>query len=244
MGLMNMNMRSRPYSRLEKIEERKSKRTAIVFILLTVGFVLFVGFFGISLVSNIAEFISGSKTNNTSQGDTTAPPPPVLFSAPEQTNMDEISISGSTEAGAKVKIYVGQNNIETTADDNGQFSEKVKLEKGDNSIYAVATDSAGNTSNQSKTIIVTLDTEKPEIKINSPKDGDKFYGNQQKQLTIQGSTEADANVTINDRIVILDASGNFKYTTSLQDGDNSFTIKATDKAGNQSDTSITVKFMP
>jgi hypothetical protein len=49
---------------------------------------------------------------------------------------------------------------------------------------------------------------------------------------------------INDRIVSVDDSGTFQYTTTLNDGANTFAVKSTDQAGNTTEKDITLNFNP
>jgi hypothetical protein len=234
----------KPYSRLEKIEEQNSKRTALTYIILTLGVIVFVGVFGIAVFSGLAELINGSKSYQSQSTDNTPPPPPILSTAPQETNNQKIMITGSTESQAIVTLNVNNKKYEGVADDKGQFAIEVNLDKGSNFIYATAVDNSGNISIQSNNITVILNTEKPKLEITKPKDGDKFYGPKQQQITIEGTTDSNSTLTVNDHIVILDPSGAFRYTTIIPEGDTLFTIKSTNKAGNTTESTLTVTFVP
>ena len=75
-------------------------------------------------------------------------------------------------------------------------------------------------------------------------DNSSYYGSGQRQVTIQGETETDVQITINDRFITIDDEGKFQYTTTLNEGANTFSVKAKDKAENTTEKSITLNFTP
>ena len=64
-----------------------------------------------------------------------------------------ILIKGTTVAGADVFV----NDAETKADANGEFKVNVVLEEGENEIFVVANDQAGNYAEASVTIILNTE---------------------------------------------------------------------------------------
>ncbi len=101
--------------------------------------------------------------------DTTAPDAPVITQPTTPTNDDSITISGTAEADATVTL--SQNGIvltssTATADANGDWSIEATLSAdndGANSFTATAADQAGNVSDVSNSVAVTLDQTKPTI---------------------------------------------------------------------------------
>ena len=234
------------YSRRLKTEEFKNKRKAIFFIFLTLASLIIIFFYGLPAVIKFAAFI-----NELNQGslpvevkDTTPPPPPRLTSLPKATNNERIEVRGNTEAGAKVTIYINGKEEEILSDSSGNFNLSLKLIKGDNYISAKATDGSGNESQKSDTQKITLDTEPPLLEIIRPDDNSEFFGSRQRQLIIEGKTEETARVQINQRQVVVESEGNFTFSTTLQEGENNFTIIAEDEAGNQTESSLSVSFIP
>lgn len=75
-------------------------------------------------------------------------------------------ISGSTEAGATVDVYVdGELVATTTADENGEWSVEVdeELEDGEREVTVTATDEAGNTTVVQRDVYVDVTgAEEPE----------------------------------------------------------------------------------
>ena len=80
--------------------------------------------------------------------------------------------------------------------------------------------------------------------IESPGVGSELYGENQKNVNIVGQTEAGVTLTINDRIATVSETGSFNFSTTLSEGENQFTLKAQDRAGNEAETSLTLRFTP
>lgn len=234
------------YSRRQTVEEKKNKRKAATLVTLSIVFVVLMFFYGLPLLVKLANVAYDFK--KTSQpieiNDTTPPPPPRIDALPVATNKTSLTISGSSEPGATVIIDQNGKTHEAAIDNDGKFSLTIDLSDGENFIKASTKDSAGNESYDTKTYSVTFDNEKPELTITSPQNGSDFYGSSQKKLTIKGTTEEDVKLQINDRLAIVDSSGNFSFPVQLNEGTNSFNIKATDLADNTTEVTIDVNFTP
>ena len=234
------------YSRLQSVEEKRNLRSTILFIVLTIAVIVLLVFVGVPLFGRISIFISDLRggTKAITKNDITPPAPPKFNFSPAFTNQQNINISGNAEPGATVKLTFDGNPQETLADKDGNFSFSLQLNDGDNNFSAIATDSSGNQSQLSQKYKITLNTKPPDLTVTSPSDGTSFFGSNQRQVTIQGTTEAGCQLTINDRIVSVDDNGTFQYTTTLNDGANSFAVKSTDQAGNLTEKDITLNFSP
>ncbi|MFZ5932877.1 MAG: Ig-like domain-containing protein [Patescibacteria group bacterium] len=234
------------YSRLASVEERRNKRRAFFFIVLTVLSILVLIFFGLPSIAKFAAFLTDIRKSSlpVDKNDTTPPAPPRLSRLPEATNKTEVELSGTTEEGATVILFINGKEEEIVADADGKFAFSLPLRKGENEVYAKAKDLAGNESQPSAVQIVIFDNEPPNLDISSPDDGSQFYGEKQRQLTITGVTEGGVTLTINDRIVKVEEDGSFTFVTTLGEGGNSFNFKSTDKAGNQTEKTISVNFSP
>ncbi len=223
------------YSRLAQIEEKRNLRTAIVLVFLSILLIAGVGVFGIPLLTRIAGVAVDLKGSSSTDNDTTPPPPPIITQVPDFTNQSKITLQGSTETGATLKIYLNDEKQEQIADVNGRFTTDLNLVNGENSLYATATDKNGNTSNDSTHYTLVFDNIAPSLNITSPAENTTFYGQKNKQVTIEGSGEAGCTLTVNNRVIVLDDSGNFKFTMTLSDGENILNFKLTDRAGNQTE---------
>ncbi len=232
------------YSRRLKVEEKENRRKAYGFALLTLACIAFMIYFGIPLLARVSNFTYDLRKSGEpiESSDKTPPPPPSFSELPSFTNKDRLDINGNTEPGVTVVIFLNDKRDEVVADSGGSFSKSLPLNNGENSIYAYAQDSAGNKSHETSAFSITFDNQDPDLEVGSPKDGDMFYGQKQKQLPISGKTESGAQVYVNDRFVIMNSDGTFSYTYGLNDGENVLTVKAEDKAGNTTEETITVKF--
>lgn len=236
----------RQYSRLASVEQKKNKRTAIIFAGLSVVLIVFLAFFGLRFLGQVTGFFENVESSNSqvNSDDVTPPAPPRLNYLPEYTNKEELVLEGTSESGSTVVIALNDTTKEVITDAQGLFSATLRLQKGQNNISAKAIDINGNESSETPHSSITFDDEKPAIEVIKPKDGDKFYGNKQRQITVEGKTEADATLTINNRVVVIGSDGVFRFTTNLGEGQNSFNIKSTDQAGNQTELTINVEFTP
>ncbi|OGM75980.1 hypothetical protein A2210_01445 [Candidatus Woesebacteria bacterium RIFOXYA1_FULL_40_18] len=232
------------YSRLASVEEKRNVRAAFVLVILTIISLIALFTFGLPSVAKFASFVADLKKGNVpvEKNDTTPPAPPKIKNLPEATNQESLIIEGTSESGAEIQIFLNDNPSEVVAGENGTFSFSANLEKGTNSIYLVAKDKSGNLSQKSQAVMVILDKETPNLDITSPKDGQQFSGSLERQIIIEGKTEAKSSLTINDRLVKVEEDGSFSFSTSLSEGDNSFNLKVSDLAGNKAEKSLTVKF--
>jgi hypothetical protein len=234
------------YSRLARTEEKKNIKRAILFGVLTIGIIIAFVFFGLPTVARFAGFLADLRKSGSpiEISDTTPPAPPMLERFPEYTKDQQLKISGKTEPGATVTLFLNTNDEEIIANKDGEFNYTFKLRKGENTISAKAKDAAGNESQESKIYEVVFDNESPDLEITSPEEGKEYYGSKERQITIEGLTEDGVSLTINNRIVAVEEDGSFTFLTTLDEGKNNFNIKSTDKAGNQAEMDFTVSFTP
>ena len=162
------------------------------------------------------------------------------------TNDNTLTLTGSAEANATVKVYDGATLLgSATADGSGNWSyTTAALANGGHSLTATATDVAGNTSAASTALSVTIDTSAPatpaiaSFSTDSGIVGDGITND--NTLTLTGTAEANSVVKVYDGATLLgsataDGSGNWSYTTAaLTNGGHSLTATATDVAGNTS----------
>lgn len=238
-------MLSKQYSRLAKVEEKRNLRSAVIFGGLTILTLILAVFYGVPMVARFATLLSNLKGSKETIDTTNLPPPPppIISTPPEFTNQQSLHVDGTAQSGSTVDIYFNNQTKEIIIGSDGKFSGDYTLVKGANTLYAIAKNRAG-TSESSKKFTITYDTEPPKLEITQPKNGDNFYGDKQKQLSIQGATDPEASVTINGRVAIVENDGSFQGTFDLNGGANSFTITALDRAGNKKETTISVNFTP
>ncbi len=225
-------------------EEDKVRRRAIIFGILTLilGTVLVV--WGIPLFINLVEFLGNvkSESQSTVKQDIIPPPVPRLSYMPEATNSAQLEIKGVTEPEAVVKINVNEELIESVVNEEGTFElEKVTLEKGENTIFAWAVDDSENESAQTEEFKIIYETDPPPLEIVKPEDG---IAVEEQTIEIEGNTEPNARVEINEHVVIVNLEGKFTYNLVLQEGENEINVTAEDSAGNLEEKKLTVTYLP
>ena len=236
----------RGYSRLASAEEKRNIRRAVTFGVLTVASILALFLFGLPTVAKFAAFLSDIR--KTSQpielNDTTPPSPPRIDTLPDATNKSALDVKGKAEVGSTVILTFNAKEQEVLVGNDGDFVFSLDLDDGENKLSFLAKDTSGNESQRTQTYKVIFDNDEPKLEISSPSDGAEFFGSSERQVTLQGTTEPEIELTINDRPIKVDDNGSFTYATTLNEGDNPFNIKAVDKAGNTTEKSLTLKFSP
>ena len=234
------------YSRLTKIEGQKSKRTAIYFSVLTLvmAFVLF--FFGLPAIIKFAAFIASVKNSDKIKitEDKTPPAPPIITTIPKAVKETKFTIEGTAEAGTTIILNLNGTTTDSLVDDSGSFTFTIDLKNAANTFYLIAKDTAGNLSAETNKYQVKLDTTNPLLTITKPEDNSNFYGNAEKQITVEGETEPEVTLAINGNIVVVSENGKFSYNYNLSDGENTFNIKSTDEAGNQTEKNLIITYSP
>lgn len=174
--------------------------------------------------------------------DTTAPTGTTIDSPSDgdHTSSTTPDFSGKAEAGSSVTVYEGGTEIcSTTADQNGDWSCTAgnALSEGDHTFHAVATDAAGNESDSSNEVTLTIDTTNPGVTISAPVDS--------STVTTRTPT---VTFTIDEPVVSttckvdggtpVSCSSGF-VTASLADGSHTVVVTATDAAGNVGTATVT-----
>jgi bacillopeptidase F len=228
-------------------EEKRNRQRAAKFIVLTIitGAVLF--FYGIPFLGRFAAFVSELAKGDKpiTRDDKTPPAPPQIDTPPDYTKEEILKISGKSEEGATIRFTFNSTDEELVTDSDGTFKKNLDLRKGENTLLLSATDISGNESQKTKTYTIVFDNESPDLTVDSPSDGTSFYGTRERQVDIKGTVDdKESTVTVNDRYVAVEDDGSFQFTTTLNEGENKFTVKAQDKAGNSVETSLTLNFSP
>ncbi len=237
----------RRFSRLAKIEEKNDQKKALGYLLAAGCLVAVIILWGMPVLSGIFLWLTGNQNSSVSDNTDTIPPsPPQLYSQFEATNSATITIRGLAEPDTRV--FVTQNGTQTIsaqAEDDGQFDiENMILTEGENQIVSVAMDIAGNRSKESNILKINYSTLKPTLEINTPSENQLFSGTGNQKVTIKGRTDPSNSVFVNDRMLILTATGNFEYRYSCNPGLNTITVTATDKNGNQTQKILNLTYQP
>jgi hypothetical protein len=190
---------------------------------------------------------SGNSNTRTITVDTTAPNAPTITTPPANVTQGSatVNLGGAAEAGATVEVFEGATSRGTATATGGAWSVTISnVLDGAHSYVARATDAAGNTSGNSGTRTITVDSAFPDTTVTGGPDG----------LTNGNSpsfsfTSTKANSTFRCK---LDgpgaATGTFAACTSpkayanLTDGTYTFSAVATDPLNHEDPTPDTRTF--
>ncbi|GEM_PF-973602 len=150
------------------------------------------------------------------------------------SNVSRIPVSGKTLPDAVVSI----NGIIAAVDYQGIFHGEVNLEAGPNIIEIVASDFYGN---EKSSILTVIYVAALPLTVTEPLNNAVVIS---PLLTVKGITNADAVVSINGKIVSVDASGNFSEPVTLEAGPNLIEVLASDFYGNSANVMVTVIYSP
>ena len=172
--------------------------------------------------------------------------PEVAITRPTNTltNTDSFTLTGTAEVGSTVNLLreAGTDSLGSATATNGAWTITVTLDDGANTLTATATDRAGNTSDATDAVIITLDTGKPE----KPAITTTAQSVNTASFTLTGTAEADSTVDLfrgSETVSLGSATatnGAWTITVTLDDGANTLTATATDRAGNTSDATDAV----
>ncbi|MFD2628969.1 S8 family serine peptidase [Oceanobacillus kapialis] len=165
---------------------------------------------------------------------------PVITSPAEDliTNESEITVEGTASPTTTVQLL---NNGEEVGSaeigEEGTFAIDAELTEGENELTAVSL-LDGTEIGESEPVVVTLDTEAPELTIDSPEDGDKTN---RETVTVEGTVN-DANldfVEVNGQEAAVE-DGSYSKRILLDNGENEIEVVAHDLAGNTTSETVTI----
>src|SRR5881296_110098 len=157
-------------------------------------------------------------------------PPILAVTAPARgliTKQVAVTVSGSVTDATVVTVAVNGTSLTVGAD--GHFSGPVTLAEGPNTLTTIATDQAGNTTTDTRS--VTLDTHPPVLAVTAPTDG---LITRQTPVTVSGTVTDATPVTVDVNGIPLpvDGAGVFTGQVPLAEGANPLTVTARDAATN------------
>lgn len=227
--------------RLERVQEKKMKNTIVMYVVVLFVVLYFIFTFGIKLLLNTSSFISGlfpqpstkplSKTeNNFNSID--------ISSIPQATNSARIIVSGSVLNFDTLDFYLNKKKVKEINATSDIFNEEIgDLEKGENSIYILAKSKDSKSEKATITYRVFYKSEKPKLEITEPSDNSTTNN---QEIKVNGNTDKETYIHINDLPVVVDVNGHFETTIRLKDGDNQVVAIAQDIAGNEEKKTIKV----
>lgn len=222
-----------------KDEEAEFKKKLALYGVITIGILALLFYFAPSLISSIGSFwltVNGNKTSlNQDSTKTASSPelPPQIETLPLYTNKDLLEIKGTATAGHLVEVWLNKEKLgETVVGNDNQFNYlNIRLIEGDNKIEVYSKTLEGTRSNPSSTII-NYDRRPPKLELNPP-NADTSVAKETTQVTISGTSDSDALITVNDIQVVVNANGGFSKVVGITDGVNPIKVEATDQANNK-----------
>lgn len=165
---------------------------------------------------------------------------PVITSPAENelTSEPSLTVEGTASPTTTVQLLNNGEEVGTAeVGDDGNFAIPTELTEGENVFTAVSL-LDGSETGESAPVTVTLDTQAPELTIDSPQDGDKTN---RETVTVEG-TVSDANldfVEVNGRQATV-TDGSYSKRILLDNGENEIEVVAQDLAGNTETQSVTI----
>lgn len=216
--------------------------SAVIIVLLAIYF------WGVAIISNIDSFwgtfsfLRKPSSENT-QRQLRPPAPPRLTSIPVATRSAALNVGGYADEGLTIKLFANDVEIQSlVSDKEGGFSfEEAPLTEGQNRFYVKAYDAYGQESKPSRTVTVTYKEKPPTLAILRPFPQETFT-QKESEITIEGKTDRDVSVKINELQMVVDDQGNFRTLYSLQEGVNKLHFEAQDLAGNKTAKDLTVYY--
>lgn len=169
---------------------------------------------------------------------------PRLEPLPDATKNPQVTISGFAQAGKEIEIFLNdESEGKTTSGGDGKFTySNLTLTEGENRIRAYTVE-GDQKSEASRTLFITYKKTAPKLESIKPEDGTSFSG-ENKTIHIEGQTDPDTTVTVNDRWAIVSSTGSFYLSYTLTDGENLLKIIARDHAGNETTLERKVTYSP
>lgn len=237
-------MKRKISSRMRRFEERRL-RTRLIFVVIgSTTLLLLLAVFGVRLLIGFSVMIDTIRGNETTEAQESALViPPYIDSLPVATNSSTLVITGRGQEQANIVLFINDQESKKTrvAEDGTFIISSVSLPEGTYTIQAKAEDEHGKFSDFSNTIQTAIMKKPPELEITKPNDGDILNG-EDNLVSVEGRTDDDVDVRVNDRFVVVKPDGFFQYPYPLEEGENELVIRAIDLAGNNTKIVRTVTY--
>jgi hypothetical protein len=223
------------YSRLRRFEEKRLRTRLLFAIVGSITLLILIAIFGFPFFVNFTVFLGQMKGK-----DILATPTPIalviapyLDPLPTATSSGKILVTGRGQPEAKVVLFINDEQSKSVpiSKDGTFLISSLSLPEGTYSIKAKTEDKAGKRSDFSNVVHTVIKRHPPILELSKPTDNITVNGDD-NILNIEGKTEENTDIRINDRFVVVRPDGTFSYPFPLQNGENNLQIKAIDQAGN------------
>jgi hypothetical protein len=225
---------------------------AAVFLTATGGIGTVVASLGGSLEQAFGKLIASVQPTASQVVATDSP----IIAAPENpvTNQPTAALRITVPAAvinttAKVRVYVALHGLQMTAvqdvavGSTTQVLATVQLTKGENAFSATILKD-GVESAKAPSVTITLDQDPPKLTISSPKNGATVNDS---TLTISGTTQPGSDLIAHNAANgasvtgAAGTDGKFSLALPISQGSNAVDVRSTDRAGNETSVTVTVK---
>jgi hypothetical protein len=164
-------------------------------------------------------------------------PPFIDLIIPEFVNQARVDISGETEAGSLVQVFINNALRRQVNTVSGVFEfPRTAVTPGQtNTIVVEVTDAAGLTN--AKQFNIFVDTIIPELNVTLP----SVLAVEEFHLVGEVDEISTVEVTINDNVVFSELTTIIDTTLQLHEGQNNVSVTATDAAGNVDEVKQTIE---
>lgn len=213
-------------------QDNKETRRLVLAIAGTLGIIVFLILFGFKILVGFSLFLDKLRGAAPAAPVKTLLFSPVLDPLPEATNSGELSISGRGQANLTLILYLNESEAKKlTIPPDGNFKTNLLARDGTNIISAKLLDDQGNLSDLSNVITVAVKNKPPLLELATPEPNSTVTG-EKNTIVVSGRSDSENTVIINNRLVVIRADGTFGHTLSLNEGENTIKVIATDPAGN------------
>jgi Bacterial Ig-like domain/RTX calcium-binding nonapeptide repeat (4 copies) len=145
---------------------------------------------------------------------------------------------------SNVEVFDGKTDLGPTTISNGAWTFPTVLGEGTHSLYAVATDDAGNTTTTTTQPTIVIDQTPP-----MPFMSDAIKNSNNSLTALRGMSEANSKVSVYDGSKLLgtvtaDSSGDWSLQANINNTIHKFTEASTDVAGNTGSSAGVTVYSP
>lgn len=231
-------------SRLEKKQNDEITKKTVLMGAFTILILVLVLVFGLPFLVKVSVLLGEVKNRNAKvQGEKLVPLlPPRLILNYDATNSAVISISGLSEPKTNVKLLKNDVSVgEVVSLESGDFVfSDVSLDEGENQFFAIASNEKSGSSDISKMVKINFDKVAPTLTMLNP--SEESLKVDVADFDVIGQSEKDVNVTVNNRLAMVDDNGKFKIKLQLNAGKNDIEVVVKDLAGNETRKKIVITF--
>lgn len=213
------------------MRSKKARNQLVMVVFFAILLVVFFATIGFKLLINTSLFIanitSGSKNSGLSNSQDFVLAPE-LYSVPDATSSAKLAVHGTATTDSELTFVINGEDQKKMVAESDDFDEILTLQKGMNEIVVEMRIRKQNIFKKSPVYTVLYQDEKPTLIIETPADG---FRTNQTDITITGKTDPDVVVRVNGAPTTASSEGKFMTSVRLRDGDNIFTITATNLAG-------------